>query len=83
MADLLEVSADLQDTMSRNYAVPEDVDEEELDAELEALYEDMEFDQAAAETEGVPSYLVEDTNLPEFVDEPVAEDKKEEKVSAS
>ncbi|ANB14276.1 Vps60p [Sugiyamaella lignohabitans] len=78
MADLLEVSEELQSTMSRNYAVPDDIDEAELDAELEALGEEMEFEQLNEPTaEGTPSYLTEDSSLPTFVDEPVEHDKQE------
>ena len=38
MEDLLEQSNALQETMSRSYGVPDDIDETELEAELEALY---------------------------------------------
>lgn len=38
MEDLLEQSSALQETMSRSYGVPDDIDEAELEAELEALY---------------------------------------------
>lgn len=77
MADLLDMSQELQDTMSRNYAVADDIDESELDAELEALGEEMEF-EAAQQEAGVstgPSYLAEDT-MPSFVDEPVEKEKE-------
>ncbi|TVY40147.1 Charged multivesicular body protein [Lachnellula subtilissima] len=37
MADLMEVGNDIQESISRSYDIPEDVDEAELDAELEAL----------------------------------------------
>lgn len=79
MADLLDMSQELQDTMSRNYAVPDDIDESELDAELEALGEEMEFEAQQGEAAGVPSYMAEDS-MPEFVDEPV---EKKEEVAAS
>lgn len=78
MADLLDMSQELQDTMTRNYAVPDDISDTELDAELEALGEEMEFESLQAEATGMPSYLAEDTgSLPTFVDEPVEESKKE------
>ena len=63
MADLLDMNSELQDTMSRNYAIPDDIDESELDAELEALGEEMEFESLKGESE-VPSYLEE--SLPAF-----------------
>ncbi|KAF5097989.1 hypothetical protein D0Z00_002204 [Geotrichum galactomycetum] len=76
MADLLDMSQELQDTMARNYAVPDDISESELDAELEALGEEMEYESMQAETaSGIPSYLAEDS-VPTFVDEPVEEEKK-------
>lgn len=37
MEDLLDQSSALQETLSRSYGVPEDIDEAELEAELEAL----------------------------------------------
>ncbi|KAK9459616.1 Snf7 family [Lipomyces oligophaga] len=77
MEDLLDMSNDLQDTMSRSYAVPDDISESELDAELDALGDEMQFE--SAETDGVPSYLMESNTgaLPDFVDEPVVQDKQE------
>lgn len=81
MTDLLDMSQELQDTMSRNYAVPDDVDEEELDAELEALGEEMEFEALQGESgEQNPAYLDE---MPTFVDEPVKEQDKKEAVAES
>lgn len=54
--------------MSRTYGVPDEVDEADLEAELDALGDDF-----AEEEQGIPSYLREDassTELPDFVDEP-------------
>ncbi|KAA8915601.1 hypothetical protein TRICI_002246 [Trichomonascus ciferrii] len=80
MADLLDMSQELQDTMSRNYAVPDDIDEGELDAELEALGEEMEYEvlHGTGESEAAPSYL---DDVPSFVDEPVQENKEEQKAA--
>ncbi|KAK9448790.1 Snf7 family [Limtongia smithiae] len=76
MEDLLDMSADLQDTMARSYDVPDDISDTELDAELEALGDDMSYE--TGEADGIPSYLADDTgSLPQFVDEPVKEDKEE------
>lgn len=78
MADLMDMSEELQYTMARNYAVPDDIDESELDAELEALGEEMEFEQMTEEAGGVgavPSYLTEDKEMPAFVDEPVQKEE--------
>ncbi|ODQ64552.1 hypothetical protein NADFUDRAFT_52189 [Nadsonia fulvescens var. elongata DSM 6958] len=83
MADLMDVSQELQDTMSRNYAVPDDISESELDAELEALGEEMEYDALQGENEsGLPSYLQEESQMPSFIDEPL-ETEVEDKVAAN
>jgi charged multivesicular body protein 5 len=82
MADLLDMSEELQDTMSRNYAVPDDIDEAELDAELEALGEEMEFESQLGESEGIPSYLAEES-MPTFADEPVEQKKEQGEVAAT
>lgn len=78
MADLMDMHEELQYTMSRNYAVPDDIDESELDAELEALGEELEFEQMTEDAGGVgavPSYLAEDKEMPMFVDEPVQKEE--------
>ncbi|KAJ2740903.1 Vacuolar protein-sorting-associated protein 60 [Coemansia sp. BCRC 34301] len=51
MADLLEQANEVQELMGRSYNLPDDVNEQDLEAELEALGDDLNFD------EGVPSYL--------------------------
>ncbi|KAI4370712.1 hypothetical protein MLD38_019032 [Melastoma candidum] len=56
MMDLMDVSNEIQETLGRSYNVPDDIDEEELMGELDALEADMDM-----ETEtGVPSYLQPD-----------------------
>lgn len=54
MEDLLEQANEIQETMGRAYGLPDDIDEDELEAELEAL-----GDEALFEDEEVPSYLQE------------------------
>ncbi|KAG9243123.1 putative charged multivesicular body protein 5 [Calycina marina] len=66
MADLMDIGNDIQDSISRSYEVPEDVDEAELDAELEALGEEVEFENMG--TESTPSFMVDE--VPQFIDEP-------------
>lgn len=69
MADLMEVGNDIQESISRSYDVPEDVDEAELDAELEALGEEVDF---GGELEGqgeMPGFLQESAGPPQFIDE--------------
>ena len=68
MADLMEMGNDIQESISRSYDVPEDVDEEELDAELEALGEEVALD-GIGESEGLPSFMVDETQPPQFIDE--------------
>ncbi|KAJ2722430.1 Vacuolar protein-sorting-associated protein 60 [Coemansia sp. Benny D115] len=51
MADLLEQANEVQELMGRSYNLPEDVDEHDLEAELDALGDDLDFE------EEVPSYL--------------------------
>lgn len=77
MADLMDIGNDIQESISRSYEVPEDVDEAELDAELEALGD--EVDLGAEGVGEMPSYLREAAGPPEFIDEaPVAEGKSKE-----
>ncbi|KAJ9109979.1 hypothetical protein QFC20_003179 [Naganishia adeliensis] len=63
MEDLVEQANEIQETMGRTYGVPEEVDEADLEAELQALGDDL------LEEEEMPSYLKDTTALPDFVDE--------------
>ncbi|KAF1813569.1 charged multivesicular body protein 5 [Eremomyces bilateralis CBS 781.70] len=79
MADLMDIGNDIQESMSRSYDVPEDIDEEDLEAELEALGDEMEHEATLGGAEGVPSYLMEDTAAPpQFIDEPPETSKVKE-----
>lgn len=73
MEDLMEQANEVQESMSRTYGVPEEVDEADLEAELEALGDDL-----GMEADEMPSYLQESaggSQLPDFVDEaPVESD---------
>ncbi|CAN4126377.1 unnamed protein product [Withania somnifera] len=55
MMDLMDVSNEIQESLGRSYSVPDDIDEDELLGELDALEADMD-----TEAEGVPSYLQPD-----------------------
>lgn len=55
MMDLMDVSNEIQESLGRSYSVPDDIDEDELLGELDALEADMD-----TEGEGVPSYLQPD-----------------------
>ncbi|KAL2891930.1 Charged multivesicular body protein 5 [Ceratocystis lukuohia] len=75
MADLLDVGNEIQESLSRSYDIPDDVDESELDAELEALGMEIEMDREAEAHGALPSFMQDE--LPEFVDElPAAEKTK-------
>jgi charged multivesicular body protein 5 len=69
MADLMDMGNDIQESISRSYDVPEDVDESELDAELEALGEEVEF-EGLGEAQGMPSFMMDEVGPPQFIDEP-------------
>jgi charged multivesicular body protein 5 len=76
MADLMEIGNDINESISRAYDLPEDVDEAELDAELEALGEDMAFEQEMGVGEQ-PGFL-QDEVPPNFIDEPPEQGKVKE-----
>lgn len=69
MADLMDVGNEIQESISRAYDVPEDVDEAELDAELEALGEESMFETSMGEN-AVPSFMQDEVSPPQFIDEP-------------
>ncbi|KAF8332674.1 vacuolar protein sorting-associated protein 60 [Cantharellus anzutake] len=73
MSDLLEQANEIQETMGRSYAVPDEIDEADLEAELQALDVETEEDPSA--------YL--DT-VPDFLDEaPIAEPKESQKAAVT
>ncbi|KAK7060423.1 Vacuolar protein-sorting-associated protein 60 [Paramarasmius palmivorus] len=65
MEDLLEQANEIQESLARSYAVPDEIDEADLEAELDAL-------QLEEEEEGA-SYLADINKVPDFVDEPPVE----------
>ena len=76
MAELMEVGNEIQESLGRAYDVPEEVDEAELDAELEALGEEVELGGAIGESD-VPAFMRDDV-VPTFVDEPPEPSKVKE-----
>ncbi|KAL6497622.1 hypothetical protein OROHE_027251 [Orobanche hederae] len=56
MLDLMDVSSEIQESLGRSYNLPDDIDEDELLGELDALEADMGFESEG----GVPSYLQPD-----------------------
>jgi len=61
MEDLLEQANEIQESLGRSYNVPDEIDEADLEAELDAL-------ELEEETAG-PSYLADLSSVPDFVDE--------------
>ena len=55
MEDLIDQANEVQESLGRSYNLPEDVDEEDLEAELDALGDELNFEE-----EEVPSYLQDD-----------------------
>lgn len=68
MADLMDVGNEIQDSLARSYDVPEDVDEAELDAELEALGAEVDMEREFGGGESLPSFMQDE--VPDFIDEP-------------
>ncbi|ODQ81876.1 hypothetical protein BABINDRAFT_179433 [Babjeviella inositovora NRRL Y-12698] len=75
MLDLIEKSNEIQSSLSMSYDVPDDISESELDAELDALGEEMDFEAEMNFGGSVPSYL-QDESLPSFVEEAAPEEAK-------
>ncbi|KAG9010848.1 hypothetical protein FRB90_007611, partial [Tulasnella sp. 427] len=69
MEDMIEQANEIQESLSRSYGVPDEIDEDELQAELDAL-ETLEEDET-------PSYLQDLNATPDFIDEaPITEPKQ-------
>jgi len=62
MEDMLDQANEIQESLGRSYAVPDEIDEADLEAELDAL-------ALEGEEEGT-SYLADLNKVPDFVDEP-------------
>eukprot|EP00339_Tiarina_fusa_P027723 CAMPEP_0117031090 /NCGR_PEP_ID=MMETSP0472-20121206/22388_1 /TAXON_ID=693140 ORGANISM="Tiarina fusus, Strain LIS" /NCGR_SAMPLE_ID=MMETSP0472 /ASSEMBLY_ACC=CAM_ASM_000603 /LENGTH=144 /DNA_ID=CAMNT_0004739347 /DNA_START=223 /DNA_END=657 /DNA_ORIENTATION=- len=56
MAELMEENDMIQEAMSRSFSTPEDLDENELEAELDALGDELLMGE---DEEQLPSYLME------------------------
>lgn len=70
MADLMDMGNEIQESISRSYDIPDDVDEAELDAELEALGEEQEFADFGAESDlAAPGFLQDEVGPPQFIDD--------------
>lgn len=76
MLDLIEKSNELQELLLMSNDIGDDISESELDAELDALGNEMDFErELEMEAGGIPSYLNDEvpTKLPDFIDEPTPE----------
>ena len=49
-----DMHQEIQDVLGQNFGIPDDIDEDELMEELDALEDDL---TAEAKADGVPSYL--------------------------
>lgn len=67
MMDLMGMSNEIQESLGRSYNVPDDIDEDDLMGELDALELDME-----SESQGVPSYLQSEPDVEEELNLPPA-----------
>lgn len=77
MQDMMDVGNEIQDSISRAYDVPEDVEEADLDAELDALGEESMLDTGVTE-DATPSFMQDEVGPPQFVDEPPEQGKVKE-----
>lgn len=81
MLDLIDKSNELQESLLTSYDVPDDISESELDAELDALGEEMAFESELGDPGlEMPSYLADSEQansdkLPTFIDEEAEEEK--------
>ena len=55
-AILQDMHQEIQDVLGQNFGIPDDIDEDELMEELDALEDDLAAD-TEANADGVPSYL--------------------------
>ncbi|KAI3792133.1 hypothetical protein L2E82_06003 [Cichorium intybus] len=65
MMDMMDISNEIQESLGRSYSVPDDIDEDKLMGELDALEVDMGKE---GESEGIPSDLQPD-NEPDLNEE--------------
>ncbi|KAI8923896.1 Snf7-domain-containing protein [Entophlyctis helioformis] len=63
LEDLLEQANEVQETLGRSYGLPDDIDEADLEAELDALGDDMTMDELGL-GEDTPAYLQDPATCP-------------------
>ncbi|CAO3638382.1 unnamed protein product [Cunninghamella blakesleeana] len=70
MEDLLSQANEVQETLGRSYNLPDDIDEDDLEAELDALGDEFDFEE-----EEVPSYLQDTVDLPKAAENDPSKEK--------
>jgi len=68
MEDMIEQANEIQESLGRSYGVPDEIDETELEAELDAL--------GGLEEDETPSYLQDLNAAPDFIDEAPIEERR-------
>ncbi|KAG0146874.1 hypothetical protein CROQUDRAFT_656876 [Cronartium quercuum f. sp. fusiforme G11] len=66
MEDLIEQANEVQESLGRSFGVPDEIDQDELEAELEALGDDLNEIENLESNDGIPSYLKHSDILPEL-----------------
>ncbi|EDO49015.1 predicted protein [Nematostella vectensis] len=61
MADMMEQANEIQESLGRTYGLPDDIDEADLDAELEALGDDLALDEDTSYLDEVNAPAAPDT----------------------
>ncbi|KXJ14988.1 charged multivesicular body protein 5 [Exaiptasia diaphana] len=61
MSDMMEQASEIQDALGRTYGLPDDIDESDLDAELEALGDDLLQDEDTSYLDEVSAPAAPDT----------------------
>ena len=57
MCDMQDMHNELQDVMGQSFGVPDDIDEDDLMGELDALEDELAQEAENPTASGVPSYL--------------------------
>lgn len=81
MEDLLEQANEIQESLGRSYAVPDELDEADLEAGTCLIVDSQNPDLSVSELDALqleveeegPSYLSDLNKVPDFVDEPPVE----------
>jgi len=68
MEDMIEQANEIQESLGRSYGVPDEIDEAELEAELDAL--------GGLEEDETPAYLQDIHATPDFIDEAPVEERR-------